>query len=254
MEITIDLLLKGKSTIIKDKKFLSTSEYVKPFLDEMKKFTNNFIVNVVLPDQLTVTNKSEDLTFNKVWIQAIMPEKCRIGDYDEVYNLVYALDVKTPIYKLFRSYIHKESKAMLVTDWNWITSKELKPKEALNYSIKSLMEYTNNFALVVNKMSNTWINVDLKSKQFRLGEMINKVLTEEFKTISGKIKVSPNHILKAYESLHIDVTSKHYIDSKIPNLLTYIEPFIETLSFDKDIVNRFEKTMLIFNLFYNASN
>lgn len=66
MEITIELLLKGKSTIIKDKEFLATSDYVKPFLDEMKKFTNNFVVNVVLPDQLTVTNKSEDLTFNKV--------------------------------------------------------------------------------------------------------------------------------------------------------------------------------------------
>ena len=38
MEITIELLLKGKSTIIKDKEFLSTSDYVKPFLDEMKKF------------------------------------------------------------------------------------------------------------------------------------------------------------------------------------------------------------------------
>ena len=36
MEITIELLLKGKSTIIKDKEFLSTSDYVKPFLDEMK--------------------------------------------------------------------------------------------------------------------------------------------------------------------------------------------------------------------------
>lgn len=252
MEITIELLLKGKSTIIKDKEFLATSDYVKPFLDEMKKFTNNFIVNVVLPDQLTVTNKSEDLTFNKVWIQAIMPEKCRVGDYDEVYNLTYALDVKTPVYKVFRSYIHKDSKAMLVTDWNWITSKELKPKETLNYSIKSLMEYTNNFSMIVNKMSNTWMDVDAKSKQFRLGEVLDKVLTEELKTISGKVKVSPNYILKAYENLHIDVTSKHYVDSKIPNLLTYLEPFIEALSLDKDIINRFEKTMLIFNSFYKC--
>lgn len=45
-----------------------------------------------------------------------MPEKCRVGDYDEAYNLTYALDVKTPVYKVFRSYIHKDSKAMLVTD------------------------------------------------------------------------------------------------------------------------------------------
>lgn len=96
------------------------------------------------------------------------------------------------------------------------------------------------------------MDVDNKSKQLRLGEVLDKVLTEELKTISGKVKVSPNYILKAYESLHIDVTSKHYVDSKIPNLLTYLEPFIEALSLDKDIINRFEKTMLIFNSFYKC--
>jgi hypothetical protein len=29
-----------------------------------------------------------------------MPEKCRVGDYDEVYNLTYALDLKSPVYNI----------------------------------------------------------------------------------------------------------------------------------------------------------
>lgn len=249
MEITTELLLKGKSTIIKDKEFLSTSEYVKPFLDEMNKYTAKFIVNVVLPDQLTVTNKSEDLTFNKVWIQAIMPEKCRVGDYDEAYNLVYALDVKTPVYKVFKSYVHKDSKAMLVTDWNWINSWELKPGETPTYSVKSLMEYTNNFPMTLEKMSKCFLDIDAKSRQNRLGMLLDNALSVEFKTISGKVKISPNCILKAYESLHVDVTSKHYVENKKPSLLEYVEVFMESLVSDKDIINRFEKTMLLYNLF-----
>ena len=66
MEITLDLLLKGKPTIIKEKEFLPTAEYVGEFIKEMTQFTTDFIINVTLPSQLTLTNKEEDITFNKV--------------------------------------------------------------------------------------------------------------------------------------------------------------------------------------------
>ena len=66
MEITLDLLLKGKPTIIKEKEFLPTTEYVGEFIKEMSRFTADFIINVTLPSQLTLTNKEEDITFNKV--------------------------------------------------------------------------------------------------------------------------------------------------------------------------------------------
>lgn len=66
MEITIDKLLQGKPTIIKEKSYLPTADYVNPFFDQMSKFTDKFIVNVQTPDQITVTNNEEDLTFNRV--------------------------------------------------------------------------------------------------------------------------------------------------------------------------------------------
>lgn len=66
MEITLDLLLKGKPTIIKEREFLPTKEYVGEFIKIMSNFTDNFVVNVTLPTQLTLTNKEEDITFNKV--------------------------------------------------------------------------------------------------------------------------------------------------------------------------------------------
>ena len=66
MEITIGKLLEGKSTIIKDNKYLSTKEYVEPFIKVMKKFTNDFYIQVQLPSQFTVTNSKEDITYNRV--------------------------------------------------------------------------------------------------------------------------------------------------------------------------------------------
>ena len=66
MEITKDVLLDGKSTIIKNKNYLSTKEYVEPFFDEMSKFTDDFIIRVQTPNQMTVTDDNKDITFNRV--------------------------------------------------------------------------------------------------------------------------------------------------------------------------------------------
>lgn len=102
MEITLQKLLDGKATIIKGKEFLATKDYVKTFVDEMSKFTNKFIVNVQEPSQVILTDDSTDTTYNKVWIQAIMPNQ--IEDLPEIYHFVYSLDTRTPVYKMFRSY------------------------------------------------------------------------------------------------------------------------------------------------------
>lgn len=66
MEISKELLLEGKSTIIKNRNYLATKEYVQPFFDEMSKFTNDFVIRVQTPNQMTVTNNNEDITFNRV--------------------------------------------------------------------------------------------------------------------------------------------------------------------------------------------
>lgn len=66
MEITIEKLLSGKSTIIKDNEYLATAEYVIPFLEIMSKFTKEFYCKAELPKQLTVTDRKQDITFNRV--------------------------------------------------------------------------------------------------------------------------------------------------------------------------------------------
>ena len=66
MEITLNALLEGKPTIIREKEYFATKDYVQPFIDEMSKFTKEFVVNVQLPDQVTISNDSKDVTYNRV--------------------------------------------------------------------------------------------------------------------------------------------------------------------------------------------
>jgi len=66
MEVSLEKLLKGKSTNIKGVDFLATKDYVQPFVDAVKPFTNEFVIKVQAPDQITYTDKEEDLTYNRV--------------------------------------------------------------------------------------------------------------------------------------------------------------------------------------------
>ena len=66
MEITIDALSLGKPTVIKDKEYLSTKDYTDWFIKEMSQYTNRFITKVQVPNQMTLTKNSEDVTYNKV--------------------------------------------------------------------------------------------------------------------------------------------------------------------------------------------
>ena len=53
----------------------------------MSRFTAEFIINVTLPSQLTLTNKEEDITFNKVWIQAIIPSNNKLVTPENKINI-----------------------------------------------------------------------------------------------------------------------------------------------------------------------
>jgi len=45
-----------------------------------------------------------------------MPKQDGNNTYQEVYGLVYALDVKTPVYKIYRGYINSENGNLYAID------------------------------------------------------------------------------------------------------------------------------------------
>ena len=92
MELTLEEVLKGKATRIKDKDYFPTAAYVEPFIERMSKYTSDFRIQAKLPDQITKTSEGDinydDITYNRVWVQAVMPESYRFDNHDEVVGMV----------------------------------------------------------------------------------------------------------------------------------------------------------------------
>lgn len=252
MEITISKLLEGKSTIIKENEYLSTRDYVSPFINLMKKFANDFSIQVQLPSQFTITDFKEDITYNRVWIQAILSDN-KYG-FAETYNLVYALDVRKPIYKIFKAYKDRKTGNLFAFNSQWINVYELKPStEFIEFDnvIESLMELTDDSDIRFDKLEKEILSSETNKRQQQLGELIEKSMLFEIINNGGKIKIAPQMVLKAYQNVYMDSSSRNYIsDSEECTKLNYLDAFSSLITEDnKDIVNRFEKNLLVYQMF-----
>lgn len=184
-----------------------------------------------------------------------MPSKCDVEEYHEVYGLVYALDVRVPLYKVYRAYINSENQNLCVFDPNWIQVHELKPGEKFKYSISTLMSMTSNFNVRLAKSKHTFISLEEKDNHELLGRLIERSLLYEYKTIGGKVKLSPGDVVKTYESIFHDPSSKYYLgENKGCSLFHYQNALCSFITDNKDIVNRFEKTLLVEMLFDLVNN
>ena len=252
MEIDKDLLFEGKSTIIKNKNYLSTKEYVEPFFDEMSKFTDDFIIRVQTPNQMTLSEDNKDITFNRVWIQALMPEDHSIDNHRECYHLIYGLDVKKPVYKVARGYVNMACTNLCIFDPQWLSVQELEPEKTFVYSIQNLMKMTSDFESRIKKMKNTFLSPEVEDRQKLLGSMIEKSLLYEYSNQAGKVKLSPAMVVKAYENVYINTDSPYYVkDTEECSVFNYYNAFTELIrdANKKDLMTGYEKTLLVGQIF-----
>jgi hypothetical protein len=244
-EITINELLNGKATIIKNKSYLSTSDYVQPFLDKMKPFTSDFRVKVKLPDQITI-GVSKDITYNRVLIEAVMPQdESADKEHDEVIGFIYGLDVRKPIAKIYRGLLNRACTNLSVFDPKWIEIQEVKPDESLKYNVKQLMELPNSSTTKLALLKKEFI--DKEGLYKRLGEWVDRCLKSTYFNGIHSVKLSPSIAIDAYSSLYIDRDSKYFIeDSREASMFEIYNAFTQLITDDtKDIMNKFEKTILV---------
>ena len=256
MEITIEKLLEGKSTIIKDKEYLATAEYVMPFLEIMKHFTREFYCKVEMPKQVTITDRKQDITYNRVWVQAVMPEKRDIDGFAETINLVYGLDVRQPVYKLFKAYKDRKSEVLYCFDSRWLNVYELKPGEKFaNFEpvIKNLLEWVDDSGRRFKKIKTTFLSTDIDEKHTVLGDLLEKSMLYEYYGKGGKVKLAPPTIIKAFQNVYMNSSSKFYTkDTEECSLFNYINAILTLIKEDEDIMNSFEKCALCLKLFDNG--
>lgn len=243
---TIQELYRGKSTIIKNKEFFPTKTYVEPFIERMSAFTTDFRVQIKLPDQMTFNKDATDLTYNRVLIQAVMPETNTIDHHDEVIGFLYGIDVKKPVVKIYRGYLNQACTNLCVFNPQWINVQELVPGEPIDFKpIMSLLESTNDFEVNLQKLRSTYISRNLRTQY--LGEWVDYSLRESQDYGFGKVKIAVSTPIDAYKQLFINSDSEYFIPEGIdPSMFDVYSSFTQIITDDKrDLMNKFEKTMII---------
>jgi len=245
-EITINELLKGKATLIKNKEFFPTKNYVEPFLERMSKFTNDFRVQIVKADQVSKQNNVEDTVYNRVLVQGVLPEKYSIDNHKETIGFLYGLDVRKPVVSFYKGYINSACTNLTIFNPEWIFNQELIAGEPINYSpIKYALEITSDFESKLKKLKSTFIERDERISY--LGTWVDNTIRKHYDTGYGKVKISPSHAVEAYKSLFIDSESDYFIPEGIsPSLFDIYGAFTQVITDDKrDLLQKANKTLLI---------
>ena len=251
MEVTLNQLLEGKATRIKNKDYAPTRSYVEPFLERMSKITNDFRVQVKLPDQVTCTSgegeRHDDITYNRVLIQAVLPNK--FDNHQEVIGMVYGLDVRKPLIKIYRGAINCACTNLCIFDPSFLNVQFIEQGKGISYKpIEYLMERESDMQLMLETLHNTEWDGSVQNIESNLGRWIRSALLSEYENGYGKIKLGTDIVIKAYSSMFVDQESPYYIgEGNNVDMFTVYNAFTELISNDngKDIMNKCEKTILL---------
>ena len=252
LELTIDELLKGKATIIRNKEYFSTESYVVPFLERMSKFTNDFRIQAKLPDQISITKKEdlnlEDTVFNRVWIQAVMPEEYSFNNHQEVIGLVYGLDTRKPVVKIYRGALNMACLNLCVFNPSFLNIQELEPEKAIDFRcIQPLMEQTSDIKARLDKLADTELSYDEEVINRNLGLWVRNALKVSYDTGCGKVKLAASTAIDAYKLIYEDEESPYFTPKgTTTDMFNVYNAWTQIITDDKkDIMNKAEKTILV---------
>lgn len=253
MELTLDQLLRGKQTRIKNKEYFSTAAYVEPFLERVSKLTTDFKINAVLPNQITYTQDGEinleDQTFNRVWIQAVLPDDYPVPNHNNVIGMVYGLDVRKPVFKVYRGGLNQACTNLCVFSNDMLSCQEIEPETAIDYKcVDRIIKDTDNSAKIINKLINTPFNTDEDFVSKELGYWVRRCIDYSYDNGFGKVKVACSSPIDAYKLLFKKEDSDYYInDGKEANMYHVYGALTQTITdgLKKDVMNQVEKTLLI---------
>jgi hypothetical protein len=249
MELTVDQLLQGKATKIKEKEFFTTKAYVEPFFDRMSKYTEEFIINVKPADQISLTPSGEvnfdDIVYNRVWIQAVLPDEYAYENHKRVMSMIYALDTRKPVVKMYTGALNMACLNLCVFNPDALNVAELEPTTAINFSpVNLLMGMTDTIKVTLEKMSK--ITFNRNSIYEDLGLWVDRCITAKYNSGFGTVKIAESAPINVYKSLFYEEDSNYYVQGDEVDGFTVYNAFTDLITQDKkDLVNKFEKTLLV---------
>lgn len=249
MNVTREQLLSGKGTKIKGKEYRPTEAYVQPFFERLDKFHPEYIIKTKLPEQITTQDNFDDITYNRVWIQAVMPEELQITNHKEVIGILYGFDVRKPVYKIYRGALNMACTNLCVFNPDFLRCNELEADQPFDFTpIDYLMEQTNDIVAYLKKLESITFDRRPELLERELGRWNYNIMCKSQNNGFGKIKLPESLANAAYKQLFIDESSPYFIkkDEEI-NMFKVYNSFTELITNDKDkdIMNKVEKTLLL---------
>ena len=259
MEITLDELLAGRATRIKSKEYFPTAAYVEPFLERAQRLTSEFRVQVQLPNQITYTAdggiNTEDITYNRVLIEAILPDEYKFNDdaHKPVLGMVYGIDVRKPVVKFFKGQERMSCTNLCVFSPQLLACQDLEAETAVDYTpFERIIEQTDDTATWLKKIIETDFNCATQNVNESLGRWIRNCINMSFDNHYGKAKLAVSTPIDAYKSLFEKDDSEYYagVDSGNISMYQVYNAFTQVLTdgMKKDPFNIFEKTLLLKNI------
>lgn len=252
MEITLNDLLKGKSTKIKGKEYFSTEQYVTPFLDKLSKYTNNFEVQAILPNQISLTKEGDinydDVVYNRVYIQAILPDNIGFDNHVKVVGMVYGLDTRKPIAKIFSGGLNCACTNLCTFNTNDLYCQELEPETQIDYTVLDpMVNRILDTADWLKKLSNVEIPYNNCEINQRLGQWVRNTLSRSTNLGSAKVKLATSTAIDAYKLLYEKEDSPYFVTTgDSTNMFNIYNAWTDIISHDtRDIINTFDKILLL---------
>lgn len=255
MILTINEALRGKATRIKNKEYFETAAYLEPFLEIMSEYTDEFIIQAKPPTQVTKTKKGEldldDITFNRMYIQAVLPKELSYDNHKEVIGMVYGLDVIKPVVKLFSGGLNMACTNLSVFNPYDLHTDVMEPESNINFSpLKRMLDNRTDAAEYLKQLSNIYLKREKRVLEKELGKWMYNSMINSYQTPFSKPKLSADIINKSFKSLFLDEDSGYYVEEGDDvSMFNVYNAFTDQIcNKDKDIMNKAEKVLLLRNI------
>lgn len=241
-----DLYEKGKALVIKGNEYFPSKAYIEPFVERMSKFTNNFTCQVKLPDTMT-KNEEDELNegFTRVWVQAVLPDEYAFEGHQQSVSILYALDTRKPIVKLFKNSVNMACLNMCVFNPEFLWVDKLEPQKAINFKfVTNVMEMTDKTTEMLRRYDSTRLKKENVLET--LGTWVDRCIKTTYDNGYNKVKLAESLPIEVYKDVFIDKDSPYFCEDD-PTYFNIYNAFTYRISNDKgkDIVNKFEKTYLV---------
>ena len=254
-EIQLNELLAGRATRIKNRDYFQTAAYVEPFLDRVQKISKEIRVQVQLPTQITYTANgdinTEDITYNRVLIEAILPDEYKFNDdpHRAVLGMVYGIDVRKPVVKFFKGQERMSCTNLCVFSPQLLSCQDLEPETQIDFKpLERIIEQTDDTATWLKKLIEMEFDCSEHNINESLGRWIRNCINYSFNNHYQPVKIACSTPIDAYKSLFEKEEDNYYVGLNGDTSMYQIyNAFTQVLTdgMKKDPFNIFEKTLLI---------